>query len=280
MRNFSNSIFILLILLATSCGNSSSSNAKKSVEKAPLKLYVFQVGEILLKDISVMNSGETGAKLLTNSAYLIRHPKGDLIWDTGLADSLALLAEGLDSEAATIKVKHTLIGQLDALQISPSEVEYLAVSHLHPDHTGNANLFTSSMLLLQREEYDSLFLPSATAPDVSLLTKNQYLKLDGDHDVFGDGSVIIKRTPGHTNGHQVLYVDLPETGPILLSGDLFVTPEQRRLKGVPTFNFDTKLTLQSMSEIESFVTEKKAAVWIQHDLEQSQSRRFSPQFYQ
>lgn len=280
MKNSCYFIVVLLILMCTACGNSNRGVTQKSVEEETLKIYVFQVGEILLKDISALNSGETGAKLLTNSAYLIRHPKGDLLWDTGFADSLALLPEGLDSEVATIKVQRTLISQLDELQISPAEVEYLAISHLHPDHTGNANLFTNSTLLFQKEEYDSLFLASVLVADVSLLKENSFLKLSGDHDVFGDGSVIIKRAPGHTMGHQVLYVDLPETGPVVLSGDLFITPKQREAKGVPNFNVDKGSTLQSMDSIEFFIEKTGASLWIQHDLEQGKTRRLSPMFYQ
>ena len=269
--------YLIFAFLAISCGNSKKNTEQTHAKN--LKLYVFDVGEILIKDVSIFGSGETGAKLLTNSAYLIRHPKGDLIWDTGFPDSLAAIPDGLDSEMATIKMSLTLEAQLSGIGMSPSDVEYLALSHLHPDHVGNSNLFTNAELLFQQEEYDSLFLGKSANPDVANLTSNSFTKLRGDHDVFGDETVVIKRAPGHTNGHQVLYVNLPETGPIVLSGDLFITTQQRFSKGVPVFNVDQEQTLATMNDIESFLEEKKATLWIQHDPEQNKTIKRSPEFY-
>ncbi len=268
---------MILVLLVAGCGNTKKS-AQQSLSEE-LRLYVFDVGEILIKDVTIFNSGETGAKLLTNSAYLIRHPKGDLIWDTGFPDSLVAIVDGLDSEMATIKMSTSLEGQLSAIGLAPADVEYLALSHLHPDHVGNSNLFSNAELLLQQEEYDSLFQEENINPDVADLASNSFTRLQGDHDVFGDGSVLIKRAPGHTNGHQVLFVNLPETGPIVLSGDLFITVQQRASKGVPIFNVDAEQTLATMNDIENFILEKRATLWIQHDLEQNKSIRRSPEFF-
>lgn len=271
------SLCLILVLLVAGCGNTKKS-AQQSLSEE-LRLYVFDVGEILIKDVTIFNSGETGAKLLTNSAYLIRHPKGDLIWDTGFPDSLVAIVDGLDSEMATIKMSTSLEGQLSAIGLAPADVEYLALSHLHPDHVGNSNLFSNAELLLQQEEYDSLFQEENINPDVADLASNSFTRLQGDHDVFGDGSVLIKRAPGHTNGHQVLFVNLPETGPIVLSGDLFITVQQRASKGVPIFNVDAEQTLATMNDIENFILEKRATLWIQHDLEQNKSIRRSPEFF-
>lgn len=270
-------LLLILVLLTMGCGSNKKND--EQTDSKEIKLYVFDVGEILIKDVSIFNSGETGAKLLTNSAYLIRHPEGDLMWDTGFPDSLAAMPEGLDSEAATIKMATTLDEQLSAIGISTSEVEYLALSHLHPDHVGNSNLFTNAKLLLQQEEYDSLFLGKDVNPDVARLTFNSFKKLQGDHDVFRDGTVIIKRAPGHTNGHQVLFLDLKETGPIVLSGDLFITSLQRATKGVPVFNVDQDQTVSTMNDIENFILEKGATLWIQHDPEQNSTIKRSPEFH-
>lgn len=268
---------MILVGLALACSNTKRGAQESSSEL--IRLYVFDVGEILIKDVSIFNSGETGAKLLTNSAYLIRHPKGDLIWDTGFPDSLTTIPEGLDSEMATITMSKKLEDQLSEIRLSPSDIEYLAVSHLHPDHVGNSNLFTEAKLLLQQEEYDSLFLGEVVNPDTDQLTASPFIKLNGDHDVFGDGTVVIKRAPGHTNGHQVLFVNLSETGPILLSGDLFITSKQRATRGVPIFNVDKDKTLETMNAIEDFLSEKGATLWIQHDPDQNETIRRSPQFH-
>ena len=151
------------------------------------------------------------------------------------------------------------------------------------DHVGNANMFTASTLLTQESEYSAAFGPQAERTDRGLslyeeLRDNETILLNGDHDVFGDGSVLILPAPGHTPGHQVLFVDLIETGPIVLSGDLYHFAENRVHRRVPAFNFDAEMTLQSMERIEAFLTETGATLWIQHDPEQNASIRHSPTY--
>lgn len=268
--------------MAVACGSTTEKSEQEAAKKEPLiKLYVFEVGDILVKDISLFNPGvdEGQNKRFTNSAYLIRHAKGDLIWDTGLSDALAKTPEGSDSEAFLMKMPKTLKSQLDEINVSPDEIEFLAISHLHGDHTSNANLFTSATLLFQEEEYAGLFEGETVQPNVDSLKNNPSIKLSGDHDVFGDGTVVIKRAPGHTAGHQVLYVNLPETGPIVLSGDLYHFTKNREVKGVPSFNADRDQTLLSMEVIEAFIVEKKATLWIQHDYDQNQTIAHSPEFH-
>lgn len=280
-----NLILSLVIIFAAACGSSTENKqvAEETVtepKELTLKLYTFTVGDILVKDISLFNPGvdEGQSKKFTNSAYLIRHEKGDLIWDTGLPDAMAAIPEGSDSEAFLMKMPITLNSQLAEIGVSPEEVEYLALSHMHGDHTGNANMFTSAKLLLQKEEYAGLFEGESVVANVDSLKNNEFMKLDGDHDVFGDGTVVIKRAPGHTPGHQVLYINLPETGPIVLSGDLYHFTKNREGRGVPAFNTDKEQTFQSMDAIEAFIKEKNATLWIQHDFDQNQTIAHSPDF--
>lgn len=282
----------IIAMMAMACGNSSSTEGSEGTESAEtetataaeedndLKIYVFNAGEILVKEISLFNPGvDVGqTKQFTNTAFLIRHPKGDLMWDTGLADELSFLDGGNDNPNFTMKVPVMLRTQMEELGVTTEEIEYLAMSHYHGDHIGNANLFMSSKLLLQQEEYDSLFNRSTSTPLVDSLINNPYEKLNGDYDVFGDSTVIIKRAPGHTPGHQVLYVDLPVTGPIVLSGDLYHFTKNRELKGVPGFNTDKEGTLQSMDAIEAFIKEKNATLWIQHDAEQMATIPHAPEY--
>lgn len=284
MKKINLVLSLFSILIVTACGsvdNKKTAEETANETKEPtLKLYIFDVGDILVKDISLFNPGvdEGQSKKLTNSAYLIRHKKGDLIWDTGLPDALAANPEGNDSEAFLMKMPVTLRSQLAEIGVSPEEIEYLALSHLHGDHIGNANLFTSATLLLQQEEYAGLFEGESIISSVDSLKNNEFIKLNGDHDVFGDGKVVIKRAPGHTAGHQVLYVNLAETGPIVLSGDLYHFKKNKEVRGVPAFNFDKEQTIQSMDAIEAFIKENNATLWIQHDLEQNQTIAHSPEF--
>lgn len=269
------------IFSACSTGTKSDqSTAKEEVKEPTVKVYAFTVGDILVKDISLFNPGvDTGqTKKFTNSAYLIRHEKGDLMWDSGLPDMLAGAPEGNDSPGFLMKMPKTLSSQLAEINVTPEEIEYFAISHLHGDHTGNANMFTASTLLFQEEEYAALFEGESVNPSFDSLKNNKAIKLTGDHDVFGDGSVIIKRAPGHTPGHQVLFLNLAEYGPVVISGDLYHFTKNRELRGVPAFNSDKEQTLQSMDSIEAFIKEKNAKLWIQHDLEQNQTLPHAPEF--
>ena len=255
--------------------------------KKPTELYVFDCGDIEVRDLSIFSPGfnKGVVKKLTNSCYLIKHDKGTLLWDAGLNDALG--PQGIDvwDGAFHLSVKNPLADQLKAIAVNPSDIDYLGVSHFHGDHTGNANLFNQSSLVMQQEEFDAAFgeEPEKFSFDPSsydAFDKTKVKVISGDFDVFGDGKVVIKRAIGHTPGHQVLFVDLEETGPILLSGDLYHFTENRTHKRVPSFNFNKAQTLESMDTIESFVKEKNADFWIQHDLEQNESIKHSPEFYQ
>ncbi len=257
------------------------------LQKQPdIKLYVFQCGEILARDVSVFSPGvdQGKPKELTDSCYLIRHPQGDLVWDTGLPDSLGTTGADPMNGAFHVSVSKPFAQQLAALQIQPADIEYLGISHFHFDHTGNANLFTGSRLLIQQEEYAAAFGAEPKKfgfePDsYAQLDRSKIQVLSGDYDVFGDGRVVIKKAVGHTPGHQMLFVDLPNTGPVVLSGDLYHFTSNREHRRVPSFNFSKEQTEHSMELMEKFTQEKHAQFWIQHDKEQNQTLKHAPEFY-
>lgn len=252
-----------------------------------LTLQVFECGEVEVRDISLFSPGvdEGVKKELTDSCYLIQHPKGNMIWDTGLNDALmGKSVEAFDGKLS-LSVNNPLASQLAAINIKPEDIDYLGISHFHGDHTGNANLFNQASLLIQQAEYDAAFGENPAqfgfAPDsYAQLDREKIKVLNGEFDVFNDGSVIIKPAPGHTPGHQVLLVNLEKEGPIVLSGDLYHFTKNREHRRVPSFNFDKEQTLKAMEEIETLVDDKKAQFWIQHDKEQNQTIRHSPNFYE
>lgn len=252
-----------------------------------IKLYVFQCGDILVRDVSLfspgVNAGQT--KRLTDSCYLIRHPDGDLVWDTGLNDAIGTRGVDAFDGKFHLSVSQPLAPQLADIGVKPDEIEYLGISHFHADHTGNANLFRNATLLIQQEEFDAAFGPDPQKYGFSPDTYNQLDRhkariLHGDLDLFGDGRVVIKRAPGHTPGHQMLFVDLPETGAIVLSGDLYHFTSNRNHRRVPAFNFNKEQTLESMEAMEQFTAAKHAKLWIQHDREQNQDLRHAPDHYE
>lgn len=267
------------------------STAAFAADSPPVKtprLYVLDCGTIDVADISMFSPGvDVGKKkTLTNSCYLVAHPKGTLIWDTGLGDALAALPDGKKmGEQFHMWVKKPLATQLKEIGYAPESVNYMGLSHMHFDHTGNVGLFPKSTLLMQKEEYESAFGPDAAkfgndAKNYPTLGANPNQQLAGDHDVFGDGTVIIKRALGHTPGHQLLFVKLKKSGNIVLSGDLAHFTKNWDHKRVPSFNFDKELTVKTMNEMADFVKVNKAQFWIQHDLEQNAKIKHAPKYYE
>ena len=273
-RTLSFSILIILV----SCQPSPSTEDS-------LKLYVMDCGELGFTDISLfsVSNDETAVRTMFVPCYLIDHPEGTLLWDAGLDP--ALVGKGRHSENGMYQVyEKSVMDQLREIGHAPEEINLMALSHMHFDHTGSANYFPNVRLLIQREEHDAAFNDPEENPifDYALykeLTDNPKMILDGDHDVFGDGKVMIISAPGHTPGHQVLFVDLPETGPLVLSGDLYHFRLSRAEKRVPTFNTDKKQTLAAMEKVENFVAEKGATFWIEHDLALAKTLRKAPDYY-
>src|SRR5438552_16710680 len=171
--------------------------------------------------------------------------------------------------------KQTLAAQLAAIGVAPGDVKYLAFSHTHSDHVGNANLFTAATLYIQQAEYDAAFGPEPAKfgfvpANYDKLHASPMVKLTGDHDIFGDGSVTIVSTPGHTPGHQSLLVRLPQTGFVLLSGDAVHFQDNWTHRRVPSMNVNREQTLASLQRIAALLEERKAQLWINHDKAQSE----------
>ena len=168
------------------------------------------------------------------------------------------------------------MSQLAAIGVQPDDVRYVAISHTHADHVGNVDLFPKATVLIQKAEYDWAFAPDKKPPFSASHTVE---KLDGEKDVFGDGSVRIIPTPGHTPGHESLLVDLPKTGWLLLSGDAAHFRDNFDHRRVPSMNTDRDQTLASMQRIADLVEKYHAQLWINHDAKQAATIRHAPEFY-
>ena len=245
--------------------------------EASLKLYVFDCGRMLFDDEQIdaldfgFTSADTNVRELIVPCYVIEHEEGRLLWDGGLAPELADKNVPQDDGGIQMSLDKTLAEQLAEIELDYTSFDYVAFSHMHPDHVGVANEIEGATLLIQRSEYDAAFAEEVTVIGFDPATYQGLLDadrriLEGDHDVFGDGSVRILSAPGHTPGHQVLFVDLEKTGPVVLSGDLFIFQLGRRERLVPSFNVDAEATLTSMERIENFLEETGAELWIEHEL--------------
>jgi glyoxylase-like metal-dependent hydrolase (beta-lactamase superfamily II) len=243
------------------------------------RLYVIDCGTSVGPDKSRWTPGvDVGKPLdMVGNCYLIRHAQGWMVWDTGVSDDVANMPDGRPGTAGSPHWRRskTLAGEIEKLGLKPADIKYLAVSHTHPDHIGNVELFPQSMLLVQKAEYD---WPSPTGPRFK--PSHPVTKLEGDRDVFGDGSVTIVSTPGHTPGHQVLLVKLPKSGAVLLSGDAVHIKESFEKRYVPSNNTDREQTLKSYERIAGLIAEHKAQLWINHDAPQRKTLKLAPEFYE
>ena len=258
------------------------------------RLYVLDCGSYPIANIARFSLArqEIATDTLSIACFLVSHPKGALIWDTGVVPDKAWAAEEApvqhhlvlpDGQERDVKLNKHLLSQLADIGFPPEKVAYLALSHYHFDHTANANEFAAATWLVRKIERDAMFSvkpPPGTIPSTyARLMTMRTLTIAGDHDVFGDGSVVVKAAPGHTPGHQVLYLKLARTGGVVLSGDLYHYPESRTLQRVPTSEFDPEQSRVSRGAIEEFLKSTKAQLWIQHDFLGNAKLRKAPEYY-
>jgi len=238
-----------------------------------VRLYVFEAGAIRGLDPKLFNFTREELKEVdfTNIAYLVVHPKGTLMFDAGAIEDSHFKGDGAPVTEGILTATRPLLPQLAAAGYTPRDVTFFAMSHYHSDHTANANAFAGATWIVQKAERDFMFSDKPQGiiqPGHYSGLKNAKTRIlnDEDFDVFGDGTVVVKSAPGHTPGHQVLFVKLPKAGPVLLAGDLYHYPEERTTGRVPTFEFSVEQSKASRAKIEAFIKEARAQLWIEHDI--------------
>lgn len=196
----------------------------------------------------------------TYSCYLIKHGNEYLLWDTGQP-----------MNSAPVAPKVSIVDQLAQLKLKPDQINYVGISHYHGDHTGQVASFPQATLLIGKGDWDGLTAPKPPA-GVNPEPFAHWLKGGGkveplpvDKDVFGDGTVIILNTPGHTPGHHSLLVKLQFSSNVLISGDLAHFQENYVTNGVPWFNYDRAQTLASLDRFKQIASNLRAKVILQHD---------------
>jgi len=252
-----------------------------------VRLYVFNCGSLDISDPERFRfkKEELATTNLSVSCYLIVHPKGTLMWDVGAVPDQVLKPGEKSALEGYATITQTLKSQMEQIGYAPSTIEYLAFSHYHYDHIANTNEFTGATWLARGVERDAMFAakpPDRVKPEnyTVLRTAKTIIIPTDDYDVFGDGTVVMKLAPGHTPGHQVLYLKLKKTGQIVLSGDLYHYPEERKLGRVPTFETDQQQTVATREKIEAFLKQSGAQLWIQHDYAANAKLKKAPQFYE
>lgn len=250
------------------------------------RLYVLDGGIAEVSDASIYSPGvHIGVPLtLSCNAYLIRHGESWLLWDTGTPDELIVESEGrIMAHGIRGIVKKTIVSQLDEIGVAPDEIGTIAISHAHYDHVGNSRLFSRAKWIAQKAEYDAMFGPNPASfgylPELyAMLRKNAVEIVEGNYDFFGDGAACLIFTPGHTLGHCSLLIRLPESGAVLLSGDVAHNRENFRYHRVPSFNADPGASVDSIKKIEGLLLSERATLWVNHDKSQSDSLPHSPEY--
>jgi N-acyl homoserine lactone hydrolase len=294
---------VAFVLVATSflnivaCGGAQQSGSpeRQDPRAKALRLYVFDCGTLKADPARFrLKKEEIATTDLSVPCFLVAHPQGRLIWDPGAVPDADWIATGdpvvhhlvlPDSGERDLTLRKSLMAQLSEVGYVPGDITYLAFSHYHYDHTANANAFAAATWLVRQVERDAMFAekpPGVTQPSSYAALKNSKTVIiqSDEHDVFGDGAVIMMLAAGHTPGHQVLYVKLPKTGGVVLSGDLYHFPEARTLKRVATFDFDQEQTPVSREAIEVFLAKTGAQLWIQHDHIGNTRLKKAPAYYE
>ncbi|HEY3826825.1 MAG TPA: N-acyl homoserine lactonase family protein [Bryobacteraceae bacterium] len=269
----------------------ATSQSKPKPPKTP-RLYVFDCGLLTMSAPATFGftKEEVGEKQpFAVPCYLVVHPKGTLMWDVGVIPD----AQVNGSTQGISTVTKTLRSQMAEIGYKPEDIKYLALSHMHSDHTANANDFAGSTWLVHQKERDAMFAPppppgagrgrggpQATATYIKLKDSKTVILPESDYDVFGDGTVVIKYAPGHTPGHQILFLRLKQSGPILIAGDLYHLQQEITMHRFPTFEFDKDESAKSRVQVEAFLKQSGARLWVEHDLPTFTLLKKSPDFYE
>jgi glyoxylase-like metal-dependent hydrolase (beta-lactamase superfamily II) len=253
-------------------GEPARLSAEAARPQAPLSLWRLDCGEFVINQYGAFFSDTfqypAGPRTIVGSCYLIRHGDRHMLWDTGLTD--ALVGRDFSNAAQTLRVRRSLVDQLAQLGVRPEQIALIGISHWHFDHVGQARHFPQARLLIGRGDLELLRATPPVDEDSArglapwLSGTGRVEALERDHDVFGDGRVVMLTTPGHTPGHNALLVRLA-SGPVLLTGDLYHFTEQVENRGVPPFNHNRADTLASMDRFDRIARNLGARVIIQHE---------------
>ena len=249
------------------------------------RIYVFENGSITGLDPALFNFTRAELKEVNfvNIAYLIVHPRGTLMFDAGAVPDSHFPADGSPVVEGVVTATKPIKPQLAAAGYKPEDIDYFALSHFHSDHTGNANDFAGATWIVQKAERDYMFADSPQGiiqPTTYNALRSAETKIlnNEDFDVFGDGSVVVMATPGHTPGHQVVAVKLKNTGTVVLAGDLYHYPEERTTGRTPTFESSPEQSKASRAKVEAYLKANNAKLWIEHDIATHAALPKSPRF--
>ena len=266
LKHIRTTILSILVASSLSIGGTRPATAESKLPDPATagfaeKLYRLDCGHSLANDESVWTPGENVGRSIefSSTCWLIKRGSEWVLWDTGVPQATLNDPKGWSTLPKLIvyHLDKTITGQLAEVGLKTSDITYVALSHTHGDHIGNVTLFPNSTILMQRVEYSWISSPDGPNDNVNQLkalarklmgTPKRLRLLDGDTDVFGDGSVTLISTPGHTPGSQSLLVHLKNSGFTILSGDVVHLEENFEKDTVPSLNTDKAASIASMEK--------------------------------
>ena len=294
-RQLTAALLALLVGLSGGAGRAAQpAPAAKAPAPRTVRLYVFDCGLLNVTAEGVqryhLTPAEVGEPRMSVPCFLVAHPRGTLMWDLGVIPDADVDAQPQGARASfggafVAVVTRTLRSQLAQIGYRPADITYFAFSHAHIDHSANANEFAASTWLARPAERDFMWADNNTRVNPSfytMLKNSKSVIMDKDeHDVFGDGQVVIKSAPGHTPGHQTLVLKLAATGRVMLSGDLYHYPQELTLHRAPPDNeADVRQSAASRAMIEEYLQKTKTNLWIEHDFVANAKLKKSPAYYE
>ena len=264
------SLFRICSCLALLLGLAANqASAQRSPEATPTtRVYVLDGGTLTVPNANLLSNADgLPSDLYTDlpvPAFLIVHRDSMLLLDAGLPTSHAALPT---SSAPPLRQ------QIRALGIDPDGISALALSHLHFDHAGQAADFPQARLVVGTADYQAFDDGEAADFDPSLIapwapdgpSEANLQRLRGEVDFYGDGVVRFLSTPGHTPGHYMVRVELPEAGPIYISGDLYHTRFSRAYGLISDFDAVPAQSMASQERAERMLALDGARLIIMHD---------------
>lgn len=268
---------------------------------AGMRLYVLNSGSLKLPKGALQNFAPLEPKIeVPVGMFLIKHPKGNVLFDTGNNDKLITDRSYWGQAGVTYEPMMTpevsIETQLAKAGLKPDDIKYVIVSHMHLDHGGNVGKFPNSTLVIQNSEIAYAFFPDEPFAagfipgDVNVLRSGlgaaapnamPMLRLDGDLDLFGDGSLVVKRSVGHTAGSQMLVVRLPNTGTVILTGDAVYFRENLTNSIPPNLvlAYDPAGIMKGYQWIRFMMASENANFFTAHDPEAWKTMKHAPEFY-
>jgi N-acyl homoserine lactone hydrolase len=283
---------LVLILQSARVANADSKLPDPINAGVAERLYRLNCGRSLANDESVWTPGENVGRDIefSSTCWLIKRGNEWLLWDTGVPESALNKPRGWSTLPKLIvyHLDRSLTDQLAEIGLKPGDIGRVAISHTHGDHIGNVALFSNSTIVLQRAEYSWIHSANGSNDNVNQLmalarnllgTPKSLQLIDGDTDVFGDGSVTLLSTPGHTPGHQSLLVHLRNAGFIVLSGDVVHLEENFEKNIVPSLNTSKVESISSMERVRQLLAVYKAKLFINHDKSETDKLKLLPAYY-